>query len=43
MRNELILTWALQREPHCDLVLVHDDDLERVLRVGSGTVSSCHI
>ncbi len=39
-RTHLILTWTLQRAPHCDYVLVHDDDLERILRVGDGTVSS---
>ena len=37
----LILTWTVQRAPDCDMALVHDDDLERILEVGSsdGTVS----
>jgi hypothetical protein len=26
----LLLTWAAQRAPDCDMVLVHDDDLARV-------------
>ena len=36
----LILTWTVpQRAPDCELALVHDDDLERILGVGNGTVS----
>jgi hypothetical protein len=37
----LILTWTVQQAPDCDMALVHDDDLERILQVGSsdGTVS----
>ena len=28
-----------QRAPDCHMAVVHDDDLERVLRVGNSTVS----
>ncbi len=35
----VILTWTLQRAPHCDMALVHDDDLDRILAVGDRTVS----
>ncbi len=35
----VILTWMLQRAPHCDMALVHDDDLDRILAVGDRTVS----
>ena len=31
--------WSVQRTSHCDMVLVHDDDLEQILRVDDGTVS----
>ena len=30
---------AKQQAPDCDMALVHDDDLERILRMGDGTVS----
>ncbi|KAH9032015.1 hypothetical protein EDB85DRAFT_1890861 [Lactarius pseudohatsudake] len=29
-----------KQAPHCDLVLVHDDDLERILGAGDGTIPS---
>ena len=29
----------MQRAPDCGMVLVHDDDLERVNGIGEGTVS----
>ena len=37
----VILTRTVQRAPDCDMALVHDDDLERILEAGSsdGTVS----
>jgi hypothetical protein len=31
--------WMVQRMPDCDMALVHDDDLEQILRVNNGTVS----
>ena len=34
-----LATLILQREPNCDLALVHDDDLERVLGVEGLNVS----
>jgi hypothetical protein len=36
----LILTWVVQRAPDCDMALVHDDDLVRILEVGDGIVST---
>ncbi len=27
--------WTLQLAPDCDMALVHDDDLERILNVGN--------
>jgi hypothetical protein len=30
----------VQRAPDCDLVLVHDDDLDRLRRISDGGVSS---
>ena len=35
----LVLTCALQRAPDCDMILVHDHDLERIGEMGVGTVS----
>ncbi|KAI9441134.1 hypothetical protein BJY52DRAFT_504602 [Lactarius psammicola] len=32
----VLLDYIAERAPHCDFVLVHDDDMERVLRVGDG-------
>ncbi|KAI9467413.1 hypothetical protein BJY52DRAFT_1350099 [Lactarius psammicola] len=32
----VLLEYIAGRAPHCDLVVVHDDDLERVLSVGDG-------
>jgi hypothetical protein len=37
-----ILTGTVQRAPHCDMVVVHDDDLDRILRVGDSKVSKTH-
>ena len=37
--STLTLTWSVQRMPDCEMVLVHEDDLERILRVNDGTVS----
>jgi hypothetical protein len=34
--------WTMQQAPNCDMALVHDDDLERILRIGDGTVSKDH-
>ena len=39
----LILTWTVQRAPDCDMVLVHDDDLARILQAGDGNVSTGHL
>ncbi|KAH9163709.1 hypothetical protein EDB89DRAFT_482130 [Lactarius sanguifluus] len=39
----VLLEYIAERAPHCDLVLVHDDDLGRILGAGDGTVSSGHI
>ena len=36
------MPWTMQQAPHCDMALVHDDDLERILLVGDGTVSDDH-
>lgn len=36
----LILTLTVQRAIECHLALVHDDDLERILEMGDGTVST---
>ncbi|KAH9032012.1 hypothetical protein EDB85DRAFT_1957234 [Lactarius pseudohatsudake] len=30
----VLIEYIADRAPHCDLVLVHDDDLERILRTG---------
>ena len=38
----LILMCVVQEAPNCDMALVHDDDLERILRTGDGTVSKDH-
>ncbi|KAI9448133.1 hypothetical protein H4582DRAFT_65681 [Lactarius indigo] len=35
----VLLDYIAQRAPHCDMALVHDDDLERILGVGDRTVS----
>ena len=35
----LILMWMAQREPDCDMAVVHDNDLGRVLGAGDSTVS----
>jgi len=35
----LILTSALQKAPDCDMILVHDHDLEKIGGIGVGTVS----
>jgi hypothetical protein len=37
------LTWTMQREPHCDMALVHDDDLKRILEAGDGNVSKVQV
>jgi hypothetical protein len=34
----LILMWTVQQAPDCDMALVHDDDLVRILGVGDGAV-----
>ena len=39
----LILMWTVQLAPHCDMALVHDDDLEQILGVGDSTVSTSHV
>ena len=36
-------TSTAQRAPDCEMVVVHDDDLEQVLPVNNGTVSKCRI
>jgi hypothetical protein len=36
--SALTLTWSVQQMPDCEMVLVHDDDLEQILRVDDGTV-----
>ncbi|KAI9456876.1 hypothetical protein BJY52DRAFT_536751 [Lactarius psammicola] len=33
----VLLEYIAERTPNCDLVLVHDDDLDRLRRVGNGT------
>ena len=39
LRDDVIY-WTVQRAPSCDMALVHDDDLARILKVGEGTVSN---
>ena len=39
LRDDVIY-WTMQRAPGCDMALVHDDDLARILKVGEGTVST---
>ncbi|KAH8993421.1 hypothetical protein EDB92DRAFT_401933 [Lactarius akahatsu] len=39
----VLLDYITTRAPDCDMALVHDDDLERILRVGDGTVSKGHV
>ena len=34
-----VLTWAIQRVPDCDMVLVHDDDLARISEICNCNVS----
>jgi hypothetical protein len=38
-----IITWTVQRATDCHLALVHDSDLERILGVRDGTVSTNHV
>jgi hypothetical protein len=35
--------WTVQRAPGCDMALVHDDDLARILEVSEGTVSTGYL
>jgi hypothetical protein len=43
LRDNVNLTWVMKRAPDCDMALVHDDDLVRILEVGDGTVSSGYL
>ncbi|KAF8263058.1 hypothetical protein EI94DRAFT_1704292 [Lactarius quietus] len=36
----VLLEYIAERAPHCDLVVVHDDDLERIMRVGDPSLTS---
>ncbi|KAH9070966.1 hypothetical protein EDB83DRAFT_2365601 [Lactarius deliciosus] len=39
----LLLEYLANRAPPCDMVLVHDDDLERILGADDGTVSKGNV
>jgi hypothetical protein len=34
-----MLTYLVQKSPDCGMVLIHDDDLERIDGIGDATVS----
>ena len=33
----------MQQAPHCDMALVHDDDLKRILEASDSTVSKVQV
>ena len=42
--NTLVVMRTLQRAPpHCDMVLVHDDDLTRLSGIVDGSVSRARV